>query len=217
MTPTPPARTYSPIDRLLNRADELLRSALGPHVAGRPYPGNGIPETVSDPVARKHAASLMRVNHAGEIAAQALYHGHALASKDSATHQAMLTAAREEKDHLAWCARRIEELGGRTSLLDPLWYAGSLAIGFAAGLAGDRRSLGFVAETERQVIEHLASHLKSLPSDDARTRAVIEQMTKDEAAHGEAATVAGGETPPRWVQWFMRTTARVMTTTARWI
>lgn len=210
------ARTFSHMDRIIGHADQLLKSALGPHVAARPYPAHQITETVTDPAVRRRAATLMRVNHAGEIAAQALYHGHALVAREASTREAMLESAAEETDHLAWCAQRITELGGRTSLLDPFWYAGSFAIGVASGLAGDRHSLGFVAETERQVVEHLASHLRELP-DDARTRSVIEQMSRDEAKHGGSALAAGGVIPPSPVQKLMQLTARVMTATARWL
>lgn len=210
-------RHLSPLDRLITEADRLLKSAMGPHLAGRPYPATDLPEKVTDPAARRHAAALMRVNHAGEIAAQALYHGHALTARETATRRTMLESAAEETDHLAWCAQRITELGGRTSLLDPLWYAGSFAIGVASGLAGDRHSLGFVAETERQVVEHLAAHLRELPTDDVRTRAVIEQMSRDEAKHGGGALAAGGVIPPGPIRRLMTLTARVMTSTARWL
>lgn len=212
-----PARTYSPLDRVIAQADLLLKSALGPHVAGRPYPAEHVVETVTEIPARRHAAALMRINHAGEIAAQALYHGHALAARQESTRESMLQSAAEETDHLAWCAQRLAELGGRTSLLDPFWYAGSFAIGVLSGLAGDRHSLGFVAETERQVVEHLAAHLRELPRDDARTRAVIEQISSDEAKHGGTALAAGGVIPPGPVRQLMKLTARVMTTTARWL
>lgn len=212
-----PGRRLSLLDRCIAQTDAIIKSALGPHVAARPYPGENVGETVTDPPQRKHVAALMRVNHAGEIAAQALYHGQALIAKPGPVREAMLAAAREETDHLAWCAQRIGELGGRTSLLDPFWYAGSFAIGAVAGLAGDRYSLGFVAETERQVVEHLESHLNELPKTDARTRAVLEQMSHDEARHGGSATAAGGITPPLPIQKLMALTARMMTTTARWL
>jgi ubiquinone biosynthesis monooxygenase Coq7 len=159
----------------------------------------------------------MRVNHAGEVAAQGLYHGQALTARNPATRALLERAAREESDHLAWCEQRLKELNDRPSLLDPLWYAGSFAIGALAGLAGDRHSLGFVAETERQVERHLDGHLEQIPPDDARSRAIIEQMRADEREHGELARAAGGATLPRPVQDLMRATARIMTTTARWI
>lgn len=159
----------------------------------------------------------MRINHAGEIAAQGLYHGQAMVARNPAIRALLEQAGREEADHLAWCETRLSELKDRPSRLDPVWYAGSFAIGVVAGLASDRVSLGFVAETERQVEQHLASHLEQLPADDARSRAILEQMQKDEQAHGELARKSGGETLPVPVQKLMQATARVMTTTARWI
>ncbi len=196
-------------------ADRALRAVLAPAQASRPTPGSsGTPPAEAE---RRHVAGLMRVNHAGEIAAQGLYHGQALTARNPATRALLEQAAREESDHLAWCEQRLKELNDRPSLLDPLWYAGSFAIGALAGLAGDRHSLGFVAETERQVERHLDGHLDALPADDARSRAIIEQMRADERAHGELAQAAGGATLPRPVQSLMRTTARIMTTTARWI
>jgi ubiquinone biosynthesis monooxygenase Coq7 len=156
----------------------------------------------------------MRVNHAGEIAAQALYHGQALTARNPEVRAALLGAARDETDHLAWCEQRVRELDSRTSLFAPLWYAGSFAIGALAGLAGDRTSLGFVAETERQVIEHLESHLHALPQDDDRSRRIVEQMQADEARHGTEARDAGGRDLPRLIRGLMRRTARVMTFTA---
>jgi ubiquinone biosynthesis monooxygenase Coq7 len=159
----------------------------------------------------------MRVNHAGEIAAQGLYHGQSLVARDPAIRELLEHSAREETDHLAWCEQRLRELGSRPSLLDPLWYAGSFAIGVAAGLASDRISLGFVAETERQVELHLDSHLESLPAEDVRSRAIVQQMRNDEQAHGELARQAGGVALPMPVRKVMQVTARVMTSTARWI
>jgi len=160
---------------------------------------------------------MMRVNHAGEIAAQGLYHGQALVARDPAIRGLLEKAGREETDHLAWCEQRLQELNDRPSRLDPLWYAGSFAIGVAAGLSNDRISLGFVAETERQVERHLATHLASLPAEDERSRAILTQMQTDERAHGQLAQHAGGVSLPLPVQKIMQATARVMTTTARWI
>jgi ubiquinone biosynthesis monooxygenase Coq7 len=159
----------------------------------------------------------MRVNHAGELAAQALYHGQALMARSQATRQMLLAAARAESDHLAWCETRLAELAARPSLLNPLWYAGSFAIGALAALMGDRVSLGFVAETERQVEGHLAEHLGKLPAGDVRSRAILEAMRAEEIAHGASAAAAGGVRLPAPVGELMRRTARVMTTTAFWL
>ncbi len=159
----------------------------------------------------------MRVNHAGEIAAQALYHGQALVARSPTTRELLLKAAREETDHLAWCETRLNELDSRPSLLNPLWYAGSFAIGAMAALLGDRASLGFVVETERQVEGHLDEHLDRLPPDDVRSRAILETMRSDEIAHGMNAKAAGGVELPSPVRALMRGTARVMTGTAYWI
>jgi len=202
------------IDRLIQELDRGLRTVAAANVAARPNPADGTRESVAEDDARRHAAALMRVNHAGEIAAQALYHGQALTARNTKTREALLQAARDETDHLAWCEQRIRELDDRTSLLAPVWYAGSFAIGAIAGLAGDRTSLGFVAETERQVIEHLESHLHTLPGGDERSRRIVEQMRDDEARHGKEASAAGGRELPRPVRDMMRRTARVMTRTA---
>ena len=209
-----PARRFSLGDRLIQEFDRALRTVAAANVASRPNPAGGCPESVSEDTARRHAAALMRVNHAGEIAAQALYHGQALTARNPKTRDALLQAARDETDHLAWCEQRVRELADRTSLLAPVWYAGSFAIGALAGLAGDRNSLGFVAETERQVIEHLESHLLTLPEADERSRRIVEQMRDDEARHGSEATAAGGRELPRPVRELMRRTARVMTRAA---
>ena len=166
---------------------------------------------------RRTSAALMRVNHAGEIAAQALYHGQALVAQSPATRDLLLNAAREETDHLAWCETRLKELDSRPSLLNPLWYAGSFAIGAVTALLGDRASLGFVVETERQVEGHLDEHLKRLPPEDARSRAILETMRTDEIEHGMTAKAAGGNELPTPVRMLMRGTARVMTSTAYWI
>jgi ubiquinone biosynthesis monooxygenase Coq7 len=159
----------------------------------------------------------MRVNHAGELAAQALYHGQALIARSAATREMLLAAARSESDHLAWCETRLRELGARTSLLNPFWYAGSFAIGAAAALMGDRASLGFVAETERQVEGHLDDHLDRLPPADIRSRAILQAMRAEEIEHGASAAAAGGAALPVPVRALMRHTARVMTGTAYWI
>jgi ubiquinone biosynthesis monooxygenase Coq7 len=212
-----PTRRLSPLDRLLAAADQATRTLLAPTVADRPYPANGLPETVTREADRRHVAALMRVNHTGEIAAQALYQGQALVAVGDATRQSLLDAGREETDHLVWCEQRARELGGRTSYLTPFWYAGSFAIGVLAGLASDRTSLGFVAETERQVVEHLNTHLEQLPEGDERSRSIIRQMSNDEARHGHNAISAGGVALPTITRVLMKLTAKVMTRTAYWI
>jgi ubiquinone biosynthesis monooxygenase Coq7 len=207
-------RQFSLADRLIQEFDRALRTVSAANVPSRPNPAGEVPESVEDPAARRKAAALMRVNHAGEIAAQALYHGQALTARNPGVRRAMLDAARDETDHLAWCEQRVRELDDRTSLLAPLWYAGSFAIGALAGLAGDRNSLGFVAETEKQVIEHLDSHLQGLPEHDERSRRIVAQMKADEDRHGSEARIAGGWDLPRPVRNLMRRTGRVMTRTA---
>jgi ubiquinone biosynthesis monooxygenase Coq7 len=202
------------LDQLIREFDRGLRTVAAANVAARPSPAGAAPESVHAPQARRHAAALMRVNHAGEIAAQALYHGQALTARNGQIRESLLDAARDETDHLAWCEQRVRELDSRTSLLAPLWYAGSFAIGAVAGLAGDRTSLGFVAETERQVIEHLESHLHELPADDERSRRIVAQMQADEARHGSEARAAGGRELPEPIRRLMRGTARIMTGTA---
>ena len=213
----PPDRVLSPLDRLIATVDQAARTVLTPSASSRPYPAEGLPETVQSEPDRKHVAALMRVNHAGEVAAQALYQGQALVAGQQTTRKALLDAGREETDHLAWCSRRITELGGRVSVLSPLWYAGSFTIGAIAALASDRASLGFVAETERQVVDHLQSHLQALPEGDQRTKAILEQMSDDEARHGRDAIMAGGIVLPRVARGIMRLTAKLMTRTAYWI
>ncbi len=209
-----PAPRLNLIDGLIREFDRALRTVAAANVAARPNPAAACPESVTIPEARHHAAGLMRVNHAGEIAAQALYHGQALTARNPKVRAALLEAARDETDHLAWCEQRVRELGSRTSLLAPVWYAGSFAIGALAGLAGDRNSLGFVAETEKQVIEHLESHLHELPPDDERSRRIVAQMQADEARHGAEARDAGGRDLPGPVRNLMRRTARLMTRAA---
>lgn len=174
------------------------------------------PDALSDSE-KRHSAALMRVNHSGEIAAQALYHGQALIARTGATRDLLLKAAHEETDHLAWCEARLKELDSRPSLLNPLWYAGSFAIGAMAALLGDRTSLGFVVETERQVEGHLNEHLARLSPDDARSRAILQTMRTDEIAHGMSAKAAGGAELPSPIRSLMRSTARIMTSTAYWI
>jgi 3-demethoxyubiquinol 3-hydroxylase len=211
-------RRLSALDRLLIAADGALRAATERTTqSDRPNPAACRPENPLDDAERAHAARLMRVNHAGEVAAQALYEGQAATAREPALRRALRRAAREEHDHLAWCDERVRELGAAPSALSPLWYAGSFAIGALAGLAGDRHSLGFLAETERQVVQHLAEHLKRLPADDARSRAVLEAMQADEARHGQDAQDAGGVALPAPIPRMMRITAGLMTRTAYWL
>jgi ubiquinone biosynthesis monooxygenase Coq7 len=204
------------LDPLIGAIGRALRAVFAPAQAERPVPGPAkVPELAERE--RRHAAALMRVNHAGEVAAQALYHGQAFAARAGATHDFLVKAAREETDHLAWCETRLAELGARPSLLNPLWYAGSFTIGVLAAALGDRTSLGFVAETERQVEGHLSSHLARLPARDMRSRAIVEAMRTDEVAHGAAALAAGGTTLPAPVRTLMRTVSGIMTRTAYWV
>jgi ubiquinone biosynthesis monooxygenase Coq7 len=202
------------VDALIREFDRGLRTVAAANVAARPNPAGPAPESVTETAARRHAAGLMRVNHAGEIAAQALYHGQALTARDPGIRATLLDAARDETDHLAWCEARVRELDSHTSLLAPVWYAGAFAIGAVTGLAGDRTSLGFVAETERQVVEHLESHMHELPEGDERSRRIVSQMQDDEARHGSDARNAGGRELPRPIRELMRRAARVMTRTA---
>lgn len=208
------------LDTFISAADRALRALLAPPAAGRPVPTparkDPLPaeDAALTPDERRESAALMRVNHAGEVAAQALYHAQALFARDPDVREFMLHAAREETDHLAWCESRLKELGARPSLLNPLWYAGSFGIGTVAALLGDKASLGFVAETERQVEGHLKSHLDRLPPDDQRSRAIVEAMCHDEVGHGRQAEHAGAARLPGPVRELMRRTARVMTHTA---
>jgi len=199
------------IDSLILEFDRALRTLAAPARTARPVPGSGFPDCGLDAEERRHVVGLMRVNHCGEVCAQALYQGQAVTSRDPEVRDALRRAADEETEHLAWTERRIAELGGRTSLLNPLWYLGSLSIGIAAGLLGDKWNLGFLAETERQVEAHLDSHLELLPVADARSRAIVEQMRLDEINHAEMAVGFGAAELPPPVRLGMRTTAKVMT------
>jgi ubiquinone biosynthesis monooxygenase Coq7 len=214
MPETAPDRHLTPLDRLLEQADLGLRAAIGRPHPQRPNPAGGLDGHLADDSERRHAAGLIRVDHAGEVAAQGLYHGQALTARRPEIRAAMERAAREEGDHLAWCRDRLDELGERPSLLNPLWYAGSVLIGALAGAAGDRWSLGFMAETERQVEGHLDDHLARLPPGDARSRAILEQMKTDEIGHAQAAMAAGGSALPGPVRRLMTLTSRLMTGTA---
>jgi ubiquinone biosynthesis monooxygenase Coq7 len=190
------SRLYSPLDRLIISLQRGLDASAGAPVAERSSPGADAPDVEMAPDARKHAAGLMRINHTGEVCAQALYVGQAAVARDDATRQQLLAAAQEETDHLAWCGERLRELDSRPSLFNPLWYAGSYAIGLAAGLRGDGWNLGFVVETERQVEAHLAEHLQTLPAEDLRSRAIVETMKSDEARHADHAQAAGARKLP---------------------
>jgi len=204
-------------DRLIVGFDRALRTVFGPARARRPMPGERQPESALDPAERAKSAALMRVNHAGEVCAQALYQGQALTVRDPEAKQALTQSAEEEVEHLAWTEQRLAELGGRKSMLNPLWYAGSYAIGACAGLAGDRWSLGFLAETERQVVAHLGRHLQTLSQRDARSRAVVIAMKRDEARHATTALQVGGAALPLPVRLAMQAASRVMTSTAYWV
>lgn len=217
------------MDSVLGRLDQALRTLAADTPAARPMPvADGAPSISSAPVAarapsalsaseRVLAGNLMRVNHAGEIAAQALYHGQAAGARAPRVRAAMTQAAQEENDHLAWTAARLQALGTHPSVLNPVWYGGSFALGFAAGMIGDRFSLGFLAETETQVVAHLDRHLAELPPADRQSRAVLLQMRADEAKHATQAVHAGGVTLPYPIRRAMRFTARIMTGTARWL
>lgn len=209
-------------DRLLCLADDALRMLAG-GTGGReaqrtgrtcPTPAADVPHQEPEGDARRHAAALMRINHAGEIAAQGLYHGQSLTAANPAVRAHLRTAAREEGDHLAWCRERLNALQDRPSLLDPLWYGGAVAMGVLAGLVNDRVSLGFVVETEKQVEAHLTGHLETLPIGDAADRAVVEQMRADEVAHGAAAQDCGAAELPAPVRTAMRAAGKIMTTVA---
>lgn len=206
----------SPLDRLITAADNALRTLSGVAGSARRTPGEAdVASLAADE--RRHAAGLMRVNHAGEICAQALYAGQAVAARDPAVRAALEHAGAEERDHLHWCRERLSELGARPSVLDPLWYAGSFALGVVSGAAGDRWSLGFLVETERQVEQHLDGHLERLPGDDARSRAIVSQMRADEIEHGRSGEALGAAELPGPVKAAMRMASRVMTRTAYWV
>lgn len=210
----PDPRRIDPIDRLIGSFDVALRTVAGVHQARRDSPATDIVEAELSSAEREQAAALMRVNHVGEVCAQALYQGQALTARDPRTRASLEQAAREEEDHLAWSADRVHELGGRLSLLNPLWYAGSLALGVAAGALGDRWNLAFLAETEHQVEVHLAGHLAQLSPSDARTRAVVERMREEEAKHRATAIALGAREMPEPARLAMRAMANLMTIVA---
>ncbi len=204
-------------DDLILTLENGLRTVFAPAATVRPVPGGMLPEAPLDERQKRHAAALMRVNHVGEVCAQALYQGQALTARDPQACEVLAQAAHEEVEHLAWCEARMSALGGRKSLLNPLWYAGSLAIGVVAGVLGDRWNLGFLAETERQVGQHLDSHLAKLPAEDAKSRAVVEQMKVDEARHAETAVSFGAAGLPFPVREGMKWMGRTMTTLSYWL
>jgi ubiquinone biosynthesis monooxygenase Coq7 len=205
------------LDRLIVEFDRGLRTLFSEAHSARAYPDADIPETAMDDAEKKNAAALMRVNHSGEICAQALYQGQALTARDPAVQKQLQQAAQEETEHLAWTAKRVHELAGHLSLLNPFWYTGSLAFGAVAGLLGDKWNLGFLAETERQVGEHLQSHLERLPPQDAKSRAIVAQMYADEIGHAAMAISLGGAELPQPVQMAMKLNGKVMTSTAYWV
>ena len=204
----------SMMDDLILGFDRALRTLLGVAASGRPNPAAGIPDPDLTPDERRHAAGLMRVNHTGEVCAQALYGAQALTAREGEIRRQLARAAREEEEHLAWTQQRLAELNDRPSLLNPLWYAGSFAIGLAAGVTGDRANLGFVVETERQVEEHLTGHMDRLPPGDVKSRAIVAAMRDDEMRHGAAARDAGAAELPWLARVLMRGVARLMTVTA---
>ena len=205
------------LDRLITAFDNGLRTLLAPAHSARAVPGAALAEPEMTAPERQVAAALMRVNHSGEICAQALYQGQALTARNATARAALEQAAVEETDHLAWTAQRIEELGGRASLLNPLWYAGSFALGAAAGFLGDKWNLGFLAETERQVEGHLEGHLDRLPAQDEKSRAIVNEMKVDESRHARTAVDHGAAELPEPVKLAMKLGSRIMTRTAYWI
>ncbi|VAW64836.1 2-polyprenyl-3-methyl-6-methoxy-1,4-benzoquinol hydroxylase, coq7 type [hydrothermal vent metagenome] len=211
-------RHFSPIDQLIMQSDHALRTIFGrPITTERTNPCADTPENELSEAERKHAAGLMRVNHSGEISAQALYQGQALTARLDKVRKSMERAALEENDHLAWTEQRLNELSGQKSILNPLWYAGSFAIGATAGLLGDKWSLGFVAETEHQVVRHLQKHLNKLPENDIRSRAILKQMEIDEAHHATVALEGGGAALPLPVKKLMVAMSKVMTGSAYYL
>lgn len=213
-----PNRDFNTVDKLVVNFDQAVRTLFGkPRTTERRNPSLDVNDGELDASEKDRIVRLMRINHTGEVCAQALYQGQSLTARDPATRASMERSAAEENDHLDWCETRVHELGGRLSLLNPLWYAGSFCIGAAAGLAGDKWSLGFVVETEKQVEDHLAEHLEQLPPSDSRSRVILEQMKKDEIRHGEKARAYGGAELPKPLQAAMTLAAKVMTRAVYWI
>ena len=210
-------RYHHPLDQLISGADKALRVITGVASASRPTPAAHAPDATLDQAEQRHSAGLMRVNHVGEVCAQALYNSQARHAGSEAMRAQFAQAGREEEDHLAWTAQRLAELGSQPSLLNPLWYAGAYALGTVAARLGDRRSLGFVVETERQVELHLASHLERLPAQDAKSRAIVEQMRIDEIEHGAATQALGALETPAPVKAVMAAMGKLMTKTAYYL
>ncbi len=205
------------VDRLIVQFDKGLRTLFSEAHSARSYPDAGLADAPLDEAEKKHAAALMRVNHTGEICAQALYQGQALTARDPQVQHKLQQAAQEETEHLAWTAKRVHELGGHLSVLNPLWYSGSLAMGAVAGLLGDKWNLGFLAETEHQVGQHLQSHLEKLPPQDEKSRAIVQQMYVDETAHANMAMELGGAPLPAPVQVAMQLNGKLMTNTVYYV
>ena len=211
-------REYTAVDRLLIGVDQALRTLVGrPQVTERPNPAEAVDSISMTEKQQRHTARLMRINHTGEVCAQALYQGQAFTARLPNVRGSMERAAQEENDHLAWCEDRLQELGDRKSLLNPFWYAGSFAIGAIAGLAGDKWSLGFVAETEHQVVAHLENHLAQVEFDDEKTRSILEQMREDELHHATIALEGGGARLPEPIRQAMKISSKIMTKTVYWL
>lgn len=201
------------LDQLITEFDKGLRTVFAEAHTVRPHPDRDVPDTPLEAQEKRHAAALMRINHSGEVCAQALYNGQALTARNPETEAALRQASQEETEHLAWCEKRIAELGGHKSLLNPIWYGGSFALGVLAGALGDKWNLGFLAETENQVGKHIENHLTRLPGNDTKSRAVLEQMKIDEARHATTALDHGGAQLPAPVRFAMKMTSKVMTHT----
>jgi ubiquinone biosynthesis monooxygenase Coq7 len=211
-------RHYSMLDKFCIGLDQAFKSACGkPASTGRTYPAQNLPEPTLNQEQSKHSAALMRINHAGEVCAQALYNGQGLVSRRPDVREKMQQAAVEEGDHLAWCSQRLTELGSHTSYLNPFWYIGSFAIGVTAGLVGDKWSLGFLAETENQVVKHLEKHLTLLPEQDGKSSQILQQMRTEEAQHRDEAIKAGAAELPEFIKKLMSFSSMVMVKTAYWI
>ena len=211
-------RQYSKLDNIIMQIDAVLRdSSKSSEHSTREYPGDLYPHSELNEQEKRHVSGLMRINHAGEISAQALYKAQAMTAIDDELKDTMKQSAYEESSHLKWCERRLDELGGRTSYLSPIWYFGSFGIGVLAGCFGDKLNLGFIAETEYQVVKHLDSHLEQLPKNDERSRAILEQMRKDELHHAKTAETSGAKNLPKEVRFIMTLVSKIMTKTAYYI